>query len=736
MKDTMAMSGNSVSAPTEAPLDRLSGLVERVTYHSDANGYCVLRLKVKGEQDLVTLVGYAPAVTPGEYASASGNWVMDREYGRQFHAKFLKIYAPTTVQGIEKYLGSGMVKGIGPFCAKTLVSAFGTEVFNVIEQTPEKLKGLRGIGPKRIQKITSGWADQKVIREIMVFLHGHGVSTSKSVRIFKTYGQDAVKVVKENPYRLAKDIRGIGFRSADTIAQNIGIDPTSPIRARAGVAYALSKASGNQGHCCLPRTELVKETVELLNIPEAVIEAAIDHEIEERELTEADCPHASSIYLTSLYLSEKSTARSIKRLLSAPPPWQAIDSAKAIPWVESKLNLTLAESQKEAVASALKSKVMVITGGPGVGKTTIVKAILTILKAKGLSIQLCAPTGRAAKRLSESSGYEAKTIHRMLEIDPSTMEFKRNEERPLECDLLVADECSMVDVPLANNLLKAVSTHSALIIVGDVDQLPSVGPGAFLSDLIDSGAVPVIRLTEVFRQAATSWIIKAAHQINHGLMPVFPRKDDKGDCYFLTVEEPEELPPRLVTLVKDRLPKAYGVNAIRDIQVLCPMNRGSTGARALNEALQAALNPPSDESVSKFGCRFSVGDKVMQIENNYERDVFNGDIGFVTGIDSVEEELAVDFDGREVIYPYGELDELVLCYATTIHKSQGSEYPIVVIPITMQHFVMLKRNLIYTGVTRGKQLVVLMGQKKALAMAVMGKQTIRRLTGLKAWLTA
>ena len=570
----------------------------------------------------------------------------------------------------------------------------------------------------------------------MVFLHGHGVSTSKSVRIFKTYGQDAVKVVKENPYRLAKDIRGIGFRSADTIAQNIGIDPTSPIRARAGVAYALSKASGNQGHCCLPRTELVKETVELLNIPEAVIEAAIDHEIEERELTEADCPHASSIYLTSLYLSEKSTARSIKRLLSAPPPWQAIDSAKAIPWVESKLNLTLAESQKEAVASALKSKVMVITGGPGVGKTTIVKAILTILKAKGLSIQLCAPTGRAAKRLSESSGYEAKTIHRMLEIDPSTMEFKRNEERPLECDLLVADECSMVDVPLANNLLKAVSTHSALIIVGDVDQLPSVGPGAFLSDLIDSGAVPVIRLTEVFRQAATSWIIKAAHQINHGLMPVFPRKDDKGDCYFLTVEEPEELPPRLVTLVKDRLPKAYGVNAIRDIQVLCPMNRGSTGARALNEALQAALNPPSDESVSKFGCRFSVGDKVMQIENSYERDVFNGDIGFVTGIDSVEEELAVDFDGREVIYPYGELDELVLCYATTIHKSQGSEYPIVVIPITMQHFVMLKRNLIYTGVTRGKQLVVLMGQKKALAMAVMGKQTIRRLTGLKAWLTA
>ena len=378
----MNMPSNAGSAPSDTPLDRISGLVERVTFHSEANGYCVLRLKVKGEQDLITLVGYSPSVTPGEYASAAGNWVMDREYGRQFHAKFLKIYAPTTVQGIEKYLGSGMVKGIGPFCAKTLVSAFGTEVFNVIEQTPEKLKGLRGIGPKRIQKITSGWADQKVIREIMVFLHGHGVSTSKSVRIFKTYGQDAVKVVKENPYRLAKDIKGIGFRSADTIAQNIGIESTSPIRARAGVAYALSEASGNQGHCCLPRAELVKQAVELLDIPEAIIEDAIDHEIEERELTEADFPQASSIYLTSLYLSEKSIARSIKRLLSSSTPWKTIDPEKAIPWVESKLKLTLAESQKAAVAAALKSKVMVITGGPGVGKTTIVKAILTILKAK------------------------------------------------------------------------------------------------------------------------------------------------------------------------------------------------------------------------------------------------------------------------------------------------------------------------------------------------------------------
>ena len=718
----------------QQPMDKLSGLVQRVTFHNEMNGYCVLRLKVKGERELVTLLGHAPSVTPGEYASALGNWIVDKEYGRQFRAQYLRIHAPTTLVGIEKYLGSGMVKGIGPFCAKTLVKAFGVEVFKVIEEQPDRLKGLRGIRPKRIQKITSGWADQKVIREIMVFLHSHGVSTSKSVRIYKKYGKDAVKTVKDNPYRLAKDIRGIGFKSADTIAQNFGIEPTSPIRAQAGVAFALSEASGNQGHCCLPQPLLISQASELLNIPESVISNAIDHEIDEGELIEADFPEQGCIYLASLYLSEKSVGRNLRELVKGTPPWPNIDPEKAIPWVEKKLNLTLAASQREAVAAALKSKVMVITGGPGVGKTTIVRAILTILRAKGVNMMLCAPTGRAAKRLSESSGMEAKTIHRLLEIDPAAMEFKRNEDNPLDCDLLVADECSMVDIPLANNLIKAISSRTAVIFVGDVDQLPSVGPGAFLSDLIESNAVPVIRLTEVFRQAATSWIIKAAHQINAGRMPVFPSKEEKGDCYFLSVEDNEQMPEILTSLVRTRLPKAYGVNPIKDIQILCPMNRGSAGARTLNEVLQLALNPPTEASVLKFGTKFSVGDKVMQIENNYDRDVFNGDIGFVTRLDAEEEELTVDFDGREVVYPYGELDELVLCYATTIHKSQGSEYPIVVLPITMQHYVMLKRNLIYTGVTRGKKLVILVGQKKALAMAVRGKQTITRNTGLKHWL--
>lgn len=718
----------------QQPTEKIGGLVERVTFHNEATGFCVLRLKVRGERDLVTLVGHTPSVTPGEYASASGIWVVNKEYGRQFKANFLKIHAPTTAQGIEKYLGSGMVKGIGPFFAKKLVNAFGTEVFDVIEKTPEKLFALHGIGPKRAQKITSGWTDQKVIREIMVFLHGHGVSTSKSVRIYKKYGKDAVKIVQENPYRLAKDIRGIGFRSADIIAQNVGIEPISPIRAQAGVAFALSEASGNQGHCSLPRSELIKQAVTLLDIPSEIISEAIDHEITEGELVEADFPEPRSIYLKPLFLAEKNIAAHISRLTRSPLPWPEIDPEKAVPWVEKKLGLTLAASQREAVAAALRSKVMVITGGPGVGKTTLVKSILSILQAKGVKIQLCAPTGRAAKRLSESSGYEAKTIHRMLEIDPATMEFKRNEDNPLTCDLLVVDECSMVDVALANSLVKAIDTASAVIFVGDVDQLPSVGPGAFLSDLIDSGAVPVIRLTEVFRQAASSWIIRVAHQINGGRMPLFPTKNDNGDCYFVTVEDPALVPDLITALVKVRLPKAYGVDPIKDIQVLCPMNRCGTGARAINDVLQAALNPTGELSVEKFGSRYSIGDKVMQIENNYDRDVFNGDIGFVVKLDPEEEELTVDFDGRLVVYPYGELDELVLCYATTIHKSQGSEYPIVVIPVTMQHFVMLKRNLIYTGVTRGKKLVVLVGQKKALAMAVKGKQTIKRLTGLKTWL--
>ena len=726
---------SSTSAPLAAALDHLAGLVERVTFHNEQNGYCVLRLKVKGERELITLVGHTPAVSPGEYASASGHWVTDREHGRQFRAVFVKISPPTTLTGIERYLGSGMVKGIGPVYAGKLVKAFGISVFDVIESSPGRLREIPGIGDVRARKITSGWADQKVIRNIMVFLHAHGVSTSRAVRIFKTYGPDAIDIVRENPYRLAREIRGIGFLSADTIAQKIGVALDSPLRAQAGISYALTEAS-SQGHCGLPYAELVPLAVKLLDIPESVIETAIAQEIGDEVLLPDTVDGQPCVFLAPLYYAEQSIAAQIRRLKTDLTTLPAFDADQAIPWVEQKLSIQLADSQKAAIRLALTSKLLVITGGPGVGKTTLVNSILTIMAAKGVKPLLCAPTGRAAKRLSESTGLEARTIHRLLEVNPANGQFKRNEEYPLECDLLVADECSMIDVPLANQLLKAVASTTAVILVGDIDQLPSVGPGQFLADLIDSGAVPVIRLTEVFRQAATSRIVRCAHQINQGIYPSLPEKGEESDFYFVAAEEAEAIAQTVVDLVKTRLPKKFHVDPVRDIQVLCPMNRGITGARGLNQSLQEVLNPPNENSVDKFGYRFSVGDKVMQIENNYDRDVYNGDIGFVTGIDQGEEELTVEFDGRRVGYPFGELDELVLCYATTIHKSQGSEYPVVVIPISTQHYMMLKRNLIYTGITRGKTLVVLVGQKKALAIAVKGKQVERRWSKLKERLIA
>lgn len=715
-------------------LEYLAGLVERVTFHNTENGFCVLRLKVKGERELITLVGHAPSVTPGEYASASGAWVADREHGRQFKAVFIKISPPNTLTGIERYLGSGMVKGIGPVYAGRLVKAFGMTVFDVIEQTPTKLREVDGIGEIRAKKITAGWADQKVIREIMVFLHGHGVSTSRAVRIFKKYGKDAVTIVSANPYRLAQDIRGIGFLSADTIAKKMGIAQDSMLRACAGIAYALTEASSD-GHCGLPRTELVKLAIELLTIPEGVIEAAIDHQLNEGIVVADTIDGVPGIFLSQLYNAERSIVKQIHRLQSGKLPWSVIDTEKAIPWVEQKLNIQLADSQQQAIRLALSTKLLVITGGPGVGKTTLVNSILTILRAKQVKALLCAPTGRAAKRLSESTGLEAKTIHRLLEINPENGQFKCNEHNPLACDVLIVDECSMIDVPLANQMLRAISSHSAVVLVGDVDQLPSVGPGKVLSDLINSGHIPVVRLTEVFRQAATSRIIRSAHQINQGLMPGIPTKGEASDFYFVDADDPDTIAKTVIDLVQMRLPKKFSVDPIKDIQVLCPMNRGLTGARGINQILQEALNPPNEQSVDKFGYRFSIKDKVMQIENNYDKNVYNGDIGYVTRIDHEEQEIAVTFDQQLVTYGFGELDELVLCYATTIHKSQGSEYPIVVIPIATQHYMMLKRNLIYTGVTRGKKLVILVGQKRALAMAVKGKQIGQRWSKLGEWLS-
>jgi exodeoxyribonuclease V alpha subunit len=718
---------------SDSTTEVLAGLVERVTFHNAENGFCVLRVKARGHRDLVTTIGHAAMISAGEWITASGTWLNDRNHGLQFKAHFLKTSAPSTVDGIEKYLGSGMIRGIGPVYAKRLVNMFGKEVFDIIEATPERLREVEGIGPKRADKITSGWADQKVIREIMVFLHEHGVGTARAVRIFKTYGTDAVQVMSENPYRLAKDIRGIGFRTADLIAEKLGIEKTAMIRVRAGISFALTEAMGN-GHCGLPRADLIGLAEKLLEVPAALIESALQEELAEETVTADRVADADCIFLTGLYLAERGIAEHLQRVRSGPLPWPEIDADKALPWIEQKTDLTLAASQAEAIRLALKSKIMVITGGPGVGKTTIVNSILRILAAKHVKLLLCAPTGRAAKRMFEATDMEAKTIHRLLEFDPKAFGFKRNDDNPLDCDLLVVDESSMVDVLLMQSLMKAVPSAAALLIVGDIDQLPSVGPGQVLADIIGSGAVPVVRLTEVFRQAAQSKIITTAHAINAGRMPDLTPPEGETDFYFVPAADPEQAVPRIVELVSRRIPRRFGFDAIRDIQVLSPMNRGGVGARSLNIELQAALNPAGEKRVERFGWTFAPGDKVMQIENDYDKDVYNGDIGMIEDVDLDEGEVAVDFDGRTVAFVFGELDTLVPAYAATIHKSQGSEYPAVVIPVMTQHYAMLQRNLIYTGVTRGKKLVVLVGQKKAVAIAVKNVSGRKRWSKLGEWL--
>lgn len=708
--------------------DYLQGSVERVTFHSEETGFCVLRIKVRHSRDLLTVIGNVASIAPGEYVECQGEWITDRVHGLQFKAKNLKTVLPTTLEGIEKYLGSGMVKGIGPHFAKKLVNAFGEAVFDIIEQEPHRLMELDGIGAKRRAAVTTAWSEQKVIRRIMVFLQSYGVGTARAVRIYKTYGDRAIEQVTENPYRLALDIWGIGFKTADDLAEKLGIARDSPLRAQAGVRHVVQECC-DDGHCAVEKESLIQASVELLGIARPIIEAAIEHEYQQEHLVPDLIDERACVYPINLFVAEKKSAEQLKLLNKGTPPWGNIDASSAIPWVEEKTQLPLAQSQRDALHRVLTSKLAIITGGPGVGKTTLVNSLLLILRAKKVAIGLCAPTGRAAKRLTETTGIEAKTIHRLLDFDPQTYGFKHDQHNPLPLDVLIIDESSMLDLTLFYALLKAIPRHAAVIFVGDVDQLPSVGSGAVLADLIKSDILTTVRLTEVFRQAANSHIIVNAHRVNQGYMPL-EHTDKTADFFTIYAETPEEIHDILLEVVTQRLPRYYQCDPVKDIQVLAPMNRGGLGSRGLNVELQRQLNGNATPTVTRFGSTYAPGDKVIQMKNNYDKEVFNGDIGVIEQIDSEQALVKIRFDQQLKEYEVHELDEISLAYAISIHKSQGSEFPIVIIPLATQHFTLLARNLLYTGITRGKRLVVLIGQKKAIGMAVRNNKEAKRLTKL------
>ena len=703
------------------PLDTVAGSVEKILYTNEENHYTVAQLlpEGRGRVEPVIIVGNLAALNLGETVRAQGRWVNHKQFGRQFAVEKFESVLPRTIVGIQKYLGSGLIKGIGAKFADRIVEKFGERTLEVIDQFSGKLREVEGIGPERAKRIKAAWSEQKNIRDIMIFLQGHGISSAHAAKIFKQYGENAITVVRENPYQLAKDITGIGFRTADGIASKLGIAADSIHRLKAGLIHTLEGAASD-GHTCLPREELVHNASELLETEIKPVETALELLL----VTGDAVSDGEFIYLTGLHHSECGIAARLADLRRAKLELPAVDFEKAIAWVEEQTGIELAEAQKQAVQTALTSKVCVITGGPGVGKTTIINSIVRILQAKQCEVLLAAPTGRAAKRMSEATGASAQTIHRLLKYTPHEGGFTHNERRPLKCDLLVIDETSMLDIPLAYHLVKAIPAGASVVFVGDVDQLPSVGPGNFLRDLIESAVIPVVRLTEIFRQAKTSFIITNAHRVNAGELPVLDGPEE-SDFFFIHEDDPEKVLATIKTLCSDRVPRKFGLEA----QVLTPMHKGVCGSENLNRELQAALNP-TGPTMQRYGRTYRVGDRVMQIRNNYDKDVFNGDLGRIKNLDLVEQEFTVEFDGREVRYEFTDLDELVPAYAISVHKSQGNEYPAVIVPLLTQHYVLLQRNLLYTAITRGKKLVILIGSKKALTIAVRNNKTAARYSGL------